>query len=373
MLVEHLEGHRAVRRDADLVSIPLQHLGEHGREVRLIIDDEYGLRTRRWKGRGCLRAGRRPRPDQDRELDREPAPAPGLAVERRSSRRAPRSMLRQSERPSPVPSPVGLVVKNGSKTLARSSGAMPGPVSVTSRRTRPRDASWCAVKEIQRGCGLSAHRLMGIRDEVHEDLVELMRVGRECRQIVRQIDGRPRRCPCEARRRGARRPPAPRRATARRSARAGAGARGRGSCGRCGHTAPRPAPICRRDGPRASGSFANKRSSWALPSDDRERIVELVRDAGEKRPHRRDLLALEEPARPVPDRLFERPLLRLERQVELASLEKVARCEAGPRPGRTASSRSPWRRPQARDAWPRGHVGREDENRQVVVGGNLRP
>ena len=42
-------------------------------------------------------------------------------------------VLRPGQRP--VPSPAGLVVKKGSKRRKRLAGAMPGPVSTTSKRT----------------------------------------------------------------------------------------------------------------------------------------------------------------------------------------------------------------------------------------------
>ncbi len=35
------------------------------------------------------------------------------------------------DKPSPVPSPIGLVVKNGSKARATTSGVIPVPVSLT--------------------------------------------------------------------------------------------------------------------------------------------------------------------------------------------------------------------------------------------------
>ena len=93
-------------------------------------------------------------------------------------------------------------------------------------------------------------------------------------------------------------------------------------------------------------------------------------DAGEKGPHRRDLLALDELGRPVPDRLFQRPLLRLERQVELASVEKVLDAKEGldlvERLGHEVLGAGSERAMLGLH----GHVGRQDENRQVLVRGN---
>src|SRR6185312_1916120 len=63
-------------------------------------------------------------------------PAPG--VERIDSSPPSRStMARARKMPRPIPRPAGLVVKNGSPTRARSSGAMPAPRSAISNTSRP--------------------------------------------------------------------------------------------------------------------------------------------------------------------------------------------------------------------------------------------
>lgn len=47
------------------------------------------------------------------------------------------TMSYESDRPTPAPDPVGLVVKNGSKTLPRISSGTPGPLSETRISARP--------------------------------------------------------------------------------------------------------------------------------------------------------------------------------------------------------------------------------------------
>ena len=56
--------------------------------------------------------------------------------------------MRVTLRPRPVPSPVGLVVKNGSKTLLMTSGGMPGPLSeISTMTTRSPARNGLAVRE----------------------------------------------------------------------------------------------------------------------------------------------------------------------------------------------------------------------------------
>jgi len=57
--------------------------------------------------------------------------------------------------PSPVPSPGGLVVKNGSNSLAWVSCEMPGPLSATWSTTERSLASARVVTVIRRGVGAS--------------------------------------------------------------------------------------------------------------------------------------------------------------------------------------------------------------------------
>ena len=60
---------------------------------------------------------------------------------RRMSPPCSRTMARATVSPSPVPCPVTLVVKNGSKICVVTSGATPGPLSLTSMPTFPAAAS----------------------------------------------------------------------------------------------------------------------------------------------------------------------------------------------------------------------------------------
>jgi len=66
---------------------------------------------------------------------RNVVPLPGLDS-RSSSPPKERTMLCEMDSARPVPFPTGLVVKNGSNTRFWSSGAMPGPLSLTSITTR---------------------------------------------------------------------------------------------------------------------------------------------------------------------------------------------------------------------------------------------
>jgi hypothetical protein len=66
---------------------------------------------------------------------RKAAPSPGLEttlIQPSDCLTMPKTVAS----PSPVPSPTALVVKNGSKILPMTSGAMPGPSSLTSIRAR---------------------------------------------------------------------------------------------------------------------------------------------------------------------------------------------------------------------------------------------
>ena len=71
-------------------------------------------------------------------------PAPGVLVR---SMRPPwlRTMLAAIGSPSPVPSPRGLVVKNGSNTACRCSGAIPDPLSPITMRTISRSAARASI------------------------------------------------------------------------------------------------------------------------------------------------------------------------------------------------------------------------------------
>ncbi len=85
----------------------------------------------------------------------------------------PLTMPWQIESPSPVPTPTGFVVKKGSKMRGSTSGAMPLPRVVRSRRRRgrPETAEVTARTSFDRGAPLR-DRLGGVDEEVQEDLPE---------------------------------------------------------------------------------------------------------------------------------------------------------------------------------------------------------
>ena len=94
-----------------------------------------------------------------------------------------------TDSPKPVPTPTGLVVKNGSKILARWSGAMPGPLSwtsaTTSRSPGRNSPTGCRSMEVfaqtpgpgreQEGAPLF-HGLEGVDEEIQQHLLHLARI-----------------------------------------------------------------------------------------------------------------------------------------------------------------------------------------------------
>src|SRR6185503_6246017 len=72
-----------------------------------------------------------------------------------------------TERPSPVPLPCGLVVKNGSKILERSSGEIPVPVSMNSIRSSSARCGFGPVRTVSRPRAFMASRALSIKAMKH--------------------------------------------------------------------------------------------------------------------------------------------------------------------------------------------------------------
>ena len=122
---------RARRGLGDLVVAPREQPREQRADRLFVLDDERARRARLPRRRGAAgggraRSGPSPTVCAGSVSWKQAPPAPtGTA---RACRRA-RSRCRGAiDRPRPVPSPTSLVVKNGSNTRPRSSGADPGPV-----------------------------------------------------------------------------------------------------------------------------------------------------------------------------------------------------------------------------------------------------
>ena len=109
-----------------------------------------------------------------------------------------------------------------------------------------------------------------------------------------------------------------------------------------------------------------------LSHHDRERVVELVRDAREQGAHRRDLLALHQALGTLGDDLLERAVVAVEIEVEAARVQEVS----NPQHDLEAVERL---RQEVLGAGLEGallrvagRVGREHQNRQEDVFGNVR-
>src|SRR3990167_3794823 len=109
---------------------------------------------------------------------------------------------RHSESPRPVPWPGGFVVKKGSKIRPWISGGMPAPGSATVKTMRggagagggPREGGGGAVRvrapredEAARRRA-RAHRVVRVGREVHDELLELVRIGPQQRQVGGEVD-----------------------------------------------------------------------------------------------------------------------------------------------------------------------------------------
>lgn len=87
--------------------------------------------------------------------------------------------------PRPVPLATGFVVKKGSKTRGRFSGEMPGTVILEGNldprsRARSGDRDPTVVPE-------RLHRLACVGEDVEENLLELMGIGMDGRELVGQV------------------------------------------------------------------------------------------------------------------------------------------------------------------------------------------
>ena len=94
---------------------------------------------------------------------------------------------------SPSPEPCGLVVKNGLKILSTTSAGIPGPLSVTSTCTigpcgsPPAGPSSFSGERDDADRAVAAERLERVRQQVREDLPQLVRIALDRRQMLRAI------------------------------------------------------------------------------------------------------------------------------------------------------------------------------------------
>ena len=94
------------------------------------------------------------------------------------------AMPRLTERPRPVPCPDSFVVKNGSKMRPASATGTPGPLSDTSTNTRwPSTPVRTAIAASRRG----SDGLLGVQQQVEHDLLNLLAVDDDDRNVVRQL------------------------------------------------------------------------------------------------------------------------------------------------------------------------------------------
>ena len=94
-------------------------------------------------------------------------------------------------RPRPVPLPTSFVVKNGSKIFGCSSSGIPGPSSLISRTTDSCSASCQRAHDEHAAAVGREHRLLGVDDQVEQHLLHLVPVGEDLRQPGRQrVDDR---------------------------------------------------------------------------------------------------------------------------------------------------------------------------------------
>ena len=66
-----------------------------------------------------------------------------------------------------------------------SSNGTPGPVSITSRKTRVRDGLARVTSVSWRGGAVSTQGLVGVGHQIHDDLMQLVGIGPERREVVR--------------------------------------------------------------------------------------------------------------------------------------------------------------------------------------------
>ncbi len=78
---------------------------------------------------------------------------------------------------NPIPIPFCFVVKNGLNSFARSSSRMPGPWSLTERRTDSA-SGWSMLTSISRTAGFRVYdRLHAIGDKIDEHLLHIDAIG----------------------------------------------------------------------------------------------------------------------------------------------------------------------------------------------------
>ena len=202
-----------------------------------------------------------------------------------------------------MPCPTAFVVKNGSKTRGSTSGAMPGPLSSTSMRTHSapvhdvaahadadpvaRHASGASAGAGRRRARPCEDGLLGIEHEVQDHLLQLMGVAIGGGKIGR--DARPRLDAGQAQLGGAQEERllddlGQRHRAARRRALAGEEQQPLDDLGHpvaLGHD--------ELDGAADLGGWVPREHELPVPDHHRERIVELVGDAGDELAHRGEL------------------------------------------------------------------------------------
>ena len=196
-----------------------------------------------------------------------------------------------------MPWPTGLVVKNGSKMRAWTSGSMPTPVSLTLSCTyspqRDADAAVpLGVRLVQLGDlgrdgdpAAALHRIAGVEHEVHQHLLELAAVGPDLARLWRE---RELQAMILAQRRGAAsargraRPPLTGRTSGRRNC-----WRVKARSWRVTSAARVPAlMISRTSARRGSSDLEAAEQKLAEADDPGHHVVDLVRDAAGEAPRR---------------------------------------------------------------------------------------
>ena len=217
---------------------------------------------------------------------------------------------------------------------------------------------------------LAAHGVVGVGDQVDEDLVELMGIGPEHGQTLGNVDDDLDAVGPELVAEELDRP-------VEHLLQHGAAALGRPLPGQRQEVADDPhAPVggvADSLGPVLDARIlVGPVQQLGLPADDRERVVELVRHPGQQGAHGGDLLALEQLLGALANRLLERAIVLGERHVQPARLEEIADAQQHLELLERLGEKVPRARRQGPSLRLRGRVGRQHDDRQVGVGGDLR-
>ena len=185
---EDLQRLGAIGRDLDVVPDSSEGLGEHARDARFVIDDENALRRALERGERLRDGfGGRSGPGEERKLDPEGRPVSWLALDAEraamlfddpTAERQPKAgaLAGGFGRKKRLEDPRLNVVGNAGPGIGDLElDAGPGAVA-------PRGEANPA------GRGRAPHCLVRVGHEVHDDLVELMGVSPEHREVVGQIE-----------------------------------------------------------------------------------------------------------------------------------------------------------------------------------------